>query len=73
MNKQMLIFPLVEAMISIIVFAPLESASAQNASVGNHACISGGPMTGTNMTNATMGGNATDDYLSNSLLDKKSG
>jgi hypothetical protein len=73
MNKQMLIFPLVAAMISTIVFAPLDSASTQNATVGNHACMSCGPMTGTSMTNATMGGNSTNDSLSNPLLDNKSG
>ena len=52
MKKQMLIFPIVAAMIFTIVLATVESASAQN---------------------ATMGGNATNDNLSNPILDKKSG
>jgi len=73
MKKQMLIFPIVAAMIFTIVLATVESASAQNATMGGNACMSCGPTTGTNLTNATMGGNATNDNLSNPILDKKSG
>jgi hypothetical protein len=73
MKKQMLIFPIVAAMIFTIVLVTVESASAQNGTMGENACMSCGPTTGTNLTNATMGGNATNDNLSNPILDKKSG
>ena len=73
MKKQMLIFPIVAAMIFTIVLAMVELASAQNNTMGENACMSCGPTTGTNLTNATMGGNATNDNLSNPILDKKSG
>jgi hypothetical protein len=69
----MLIFPLVAAMTFTIILATVESASAQNSTMGGNACMSCGPSTGINLTNATMGGNATHDNLSNPLLDKKSG
>jgi hypothetical protein len=54
-----------------IVLATVESASAQNGTMGGNACMSCGPTTGTNLTNATKGGNVTNDNLSNPLLDKK--
>jgi hypothetical protein len=73
MKKQMLIFPLVAAMIFTIFLATVESVSAQNGTMGGNACMSCGPTTGTNLTNATNGGNVTNDNLSNPLLDKKSG
>jgi hypothetical protein len=73
MKKQMIIFPIVAAMIFTIVLAMVELASAQNNTMGENACMSCGPTTGTNLTNATMGGNATNDNLSNPILDKKSG
>ena len=73
MKKQMLIFPLVAAMIFTIVLPTVESASAQNGTMGGNACMRCGPTTGTNLTNATNGGNVTNDNLSNPLLDKKSG
>jgi hypothetical protein len=61
MRKQItLILPLMAAMISTLVFATVESASTQNASMNGNACMSCGGTTGTNMTNATMGdANAT--------------
>lgn len=73
MKKQMLIFSLVAAMIFTFILATVESVSAQNRTMGGNACMSCGPTTGTNLTNATMGGNVTNDNLSNPLLDKKSG
>jgi hypothetical protein len=73
MKKQMLIFPLVAAMIFTIFLATVESVSAQNGTMGGNACMTCGPTTGTNLTNATNGGNVTNDNLSNPLLDKKSG
>lgn len=73
MKKKMLIFPLVAAMIFTIVLASVGSVSAQNGTMGGNACMSCGPTTGTNLTNATNGGNVTNDNLSNPLLDKKSG
>ena len=61
-------------MISTLIFATVESASAQNGTMSGNACIEycGGTI-GTNLTNATTGGNATNDTLSNPLPDKKSG
>jgi hypothetical protein len=75
MNKQMLIISIVgAAMICTIIFATVQSAYSQNATNGGHACMSCGPITGTNLTNATNGGgNVSNDILANSLLDKKSG
>jgi hypothetical protein len=46
MRKQItLILPLVAAMISTLVFATVESASAQNASMNGNACMSCGERT----------------------------
>jgi hypothetical protein len=60
MRKQItLVLPLVAAIISILFFATVEPAAAQNASVNGNACMSCGGTTGTNITNATTGGNAT--------------
>jgi hypothetical protein len=73
MKKQMSIIPLVAAIIFTIVISTLESAAAQNAITLGNACMRCLPTTGTNMTNATMSGNATYDTLSNPLLDKNSG
>ena len=75
MKKQMLIFSIVAvAMICKIIFATVQAAYSQNATKGGNACISCGPITGTNVTNATSGdSNVTNDILSDPLLDKKSG
>lgn len=72
LNKKMLIFPLMAVMISAIIFAPLESAYTENATKSDDVCLSCG-IAGINMTNSTTNGNATNDTLSNPLLDKKSG
>ena len=60
MKKQLLIFSLVAAMVSTLIFATVESATAQNASMG------GNMTTASNMTNATGGGNATTTSTSGS-------
>ena len=65
--------PISSAIIFTIVLATVESVSAQNGTMDENACMSCGPTTGTNLTNATEGGNVTNDNLSNPLLDKKSG
>jgi hypothetical protein len=73
MKMQMLIFPLVVAMICTIVFSTVEVAYSENATKAGDVCLSCGESNGTNLTNATMGGNATNNTLCNPLLDNKSG
>ena len=41
-----------------------KSAYSQNATKGENACMSCGPITGTNLTNATKGGNVTNAIIS---------
>jgi hypothetical protein len=72
LNKKMLIIPLMAAMIFAIFFEPLEIAYSENATKSDDVCLSCG-VVGINITNSSMNGNATNDTLSNPLLDKKSG
>lgn len=73
MKRQMLIFSIVAGLICSIIFAAAQTSYSQNATKNGNACMSCGPITGTNLTNTTKGGNVTNDNLSNPLLDKKSG
>lgn len=73
MKRQMLIFSIVAALVCSIVFATAQTSYSQNATKNGNACMSCGPIAGTNLTNSTKGGNVTNDNLSNPLLDKKSG
>ena len=52
------------AMICTIIFATVQSAYSQNATNGGPACMSCGPITGTNLTNAAKGGNVTNAIIS---------
>lgn len=73
MNRQMLIFSIVAALICSIILATTQTSHSQNATKNGNACVSCGPIAGANLTNTTKGGNVTNDNLSNPLLDKKSG
>jgi hypothetical protein len=70
MKRQMLIFSIVAALVCSIIFATAQTSYSQNATKNGNACMSCGPIAGTNLTNTTKGGNVTNDNLSNPLEKK---
>ncbi len=64
MKRQILVFSIVAAMICTIIFATVQLAYSQNATKGGNACMSCGPITGTNLTNGTKGGYVTNAIIS---------
>ena len=61
MKRQMLIFSIVAALVCSIIFATAQTSYSQNATKNGNACMSCGPIAGTNLTNTTKGGNVTND------------